>query len=163
MIRIALPYIVLHFANKNLANIKGYYGHMEDIDIALILGAYKIDSVYLNKKDSVTQIQTPFFSAKSIDLSVEWKAIFHGSLVGELMFENPVLHFTKDKVEPKEIRKDSSSFKKLLDDFMPLQVNRIQINNGTIRYKDKGSKPIHSIWEGAWSIRQPSRKVGQNP
>ncbi len=141
MIRIALPYIVLHFANKNLANIKGYYGHMEDIDIALILGAYKIDSVYLNKKDSVTQIQTPFFSAKSIDLSVEWKAIFHGSLVGELMFENPVLHFTKDKVEPKEIRKDSSSFKKLLDDFMPLQVNRIQINNGTIRYKDKGSKP----------------------
>jgi Domain of Unknown Function (DUF748) len=145
IVRIALPFIVLHFANKNLANIKGYYGHIEDIDIALIQGAYKIDSVFLNKKDSITQIQTPFFSAKSIDLSVEWKAAFKGSLVGELIFQNPTLLFTKDKVEPKELQKDSTSFKKLLDDFMPLQVNRFEIKNGTIRYKDKGSKPAVDI------------------
>jgi Domain of Unknown Function (DUF748) len=145
IVRIALPFIVLHFANKNLANIKGYYGHIVDIDIALIQGAYKIDSVFLNKKDSITQIQTPFFSAKSIDLSVEWKAAFKGSLVGELIFQNPTLLFTKDKVEPKELQKDSTSFKKLLDDFMPLQVNRFEIKNGTIRYKDKGSKPAVDI------------------
>jgi Domain of Unknown Function (DUF748) len=145
VMRIALPFVLLHFANKNLANIQGYYGHIEDIDIALIRGAYKIDSVYLNKKDSTTQIQTPFFSAHSIDLSVEWKAIFRGSLVGELIFQNPVLLFTKNKVEPKEIQRDSTSFKKLLDDFMPLQVNRFEINNGTIRYKDNGSKPVVDI------------------
>ena len=145
IVRVALPYVILHFANKNLANIKGYYGHIEDIDLALIRGAYKIDSIYLNKKDTVTQNQTPFFSANTIDLSVEWKAIFHGSLVGELIFEDPVLLFTKDKVEPKELRDDSTSFKKLLDDFMPLQVNRFEINNGTIQYKDPGSKPLVDI------------------
>ena len=141
VIRLILPFVVLHYANKSLANMKGYYGHIEDIDLALIRGAYKIDSIYLNRLDSNTQKQTEFFSASLIDLSVEWKALFHGSIVGELVFEDPKLRFTKEKVEPKDLRNDSSSFKKLLDDFMPLQVNRVEINNGQIRYIDPGSKP----------------------
>ena len=32
--RLALPYIVLRYANKTLAEMDGYYGHVEDIDIA---------------------------------------------------------------------------------------------------------------------------------
>jgi hypothetical protein len=119
----------------------GYYGHVEDIDIALIRGAYKINNVYLNKVDSNTRKQTPFFSASVIDLSIEWKALFHGSLVGEFVFDNPTLIFTKEKVEPKTIRQDSSDFKELKDDFMPLQINRFEVNNGKIHYKDEGSKP----------------------
>lgn len=140
-VRLALPYVVLHYLNKTLATMEGYYGKAEDIDIALIRGAYEIDSIYLNKVDSTTQKQTPFFGASQIDLSVEWKALFHGSIVGELVFENPMIRFTKDKVEPDEVRNDSSSFKNLLDDFMPLQVNRVEINNGSIQYIDETSKP----------------------
>src|SRR5688572_18453243 len=88
-IRLALPFIVLHYANKTLANMHGYYGRIQDIDLAIIRGAYKIDSIYLNKVDSVTRKQTPFFSASVVDLSIEWKALFHGSLAGELIFQNP--------------------------------------------------------------------------
>ena len=141
VVRLILPYVVLHYANKTLANMKGYYGHIEDIDIALIRGAYKIDSIYLNKLDTVSLKQTPFFGARLVDLSVEWKALFHGSLVGELVFEDPMLRFTKDKVEPSTLRKDSSSFTKLQKDFMPLKVNRFEINNGRIQYIDEFSKP----------------------
>ena len=144
-LRLALPYIVLHYANKTLANMNGYYGRIRDINIALIRGAYKINDVYLNKVDSITRKQTPFFSAKAIDLSVEWKALFHGSLVGELVFEEPTLTFTKEKVEPQMIRDDSTDFKQLKDDFMPLQINRFEVNNGNIRYKDESSKPVVDI------------------
>ena len=139
--RIALPFIVLRYANKTLANMDGYYGRIQDIDIALIRGAYKIDSVYLNKVDSITRDQTPFFSASVIDLSIEWKALFHGSLVGEFIFEKPSLIFTKEKVEPSTLKKDSSKFEELQDDFMPLRVNRFEVNRGNIRYIDNGSKP----------------------
>ncbi|NOT76326.1 MAG: DUF748 domain-containing protein [Cyclobacteriaceae bacterium] len=141
VIRLILPSVVLHYANKTLANMKGYYGHINDIDIWLIRGAYKIDSIYLNKLDSNTNKQTPFFASKSIDLSVEWKAIFHGSIVGELVFEEPTLRFTKDKVEPSNLKKDSTSFKDLLHGFMPLKVNRFEVNNGRIKYVDETSKP----------------------
>lgn len=139
--RIALPYVVLHYANKTLSTMNGYRGHIKDIDIALLRGAYKIDSVYLNKYDSTTRRQTPFFGAKLIDLSVEWKALFKGSIVGELVFESPLLRFTKDKVEPNQVKKDSSDFRDLLNDFMPLDVNRVEINDGRIEYVDEHSKP----------------------
>ena len=139
--RLVLPHIVLHYANKNLANMHGYRGHVEDIDIALIRGAYQLDSIYLNKVDSITQKETPFFAASLVDLSVEWKALFDGSLVGELSFKNPVLRFTRDKVEPADVRKDSSEFKELQDDFMPLKINRFEVHNGSIRYIDENSSP----------------------
>jgi len=140
-IRLALPYVALYFANKRLADMPGYYGHIEDLDIALIRGAYQLDSIYLNKVDSNTQKQTPFFSARQVDLSVEWKALFHGSIVGELVFESPVIRFTKEKAEPKQVQQDSSDFKDLKDDFMPLQVNRVEINNGSIAYTDNNARP----------------------
>lgn len=81
VIRLLLPNVVLHFVNKSLSTMKGYYGHVEDIDLALIRGAYKIDSIYINKQDSTTQKQTPFFAASLIDLSVEWKALFKGGIL----------------------------------------------------------------------------------
>ena len=141
VIRLILPFVVLHFANKSLSNMKGYYGKIKDIDLSIISGEYSVDSIYLNKVDTVTEEQTPFFSAMHIDLSIEWSAILHGSLVGEVAIESPTLLFTKDKVEPAQLRKDSSFFKKMLDDFMPLKINRFEVSDGTIRYKDEGSRP----------------------
>ena len=140
-VRLVLPYVILHFANKNLASIPGYFGHIEDIDLALIRGAYRIDSIYINKRDTITQKQTKFFSASAIDLSLEWGALFHGAIVGELIFEQPNLRFTREKVEPKDVEKDSSDFKDLKEDFMPLQVNRFEILNGNVRYLDGTSNP----------------------
>ncbi len=140
-IRLALPYVVLHFANNNLATMDGYYGRINDIDLALIRGAYQIDSIYINKVDSATQKETPFFAASLVDLSVEWPALFRGSLVGEIIFVNPLLRFTKDKVEPDDVQQDSSQFRKLLDDFMPLKINRFEVRNGDIQYIDEFSNP----------------------
>jgi len=144
-IRIALPYVALHYANKSLANLKSLYGHIEDIDIALYRGAYKIKGIYINKKDSVSGKQTKFFKSDIIDLSVEWSALFKKRLVGELVFDRPLLIFTKDKTEPKDIQKDSSDWKSLLDGFMPLKVNRFEIKEGIIKYVDQNSKPAVDI------------------
>jgi hypothetical protein len=145
LIRLILPYVVLHLVNKNLATMKGYYGHVNDIDLAIIRGAYKVDSIYLNKKDTVTQKQTPFFAAAAIDLAVEWKSLLKGSIVGEVVMNKPMVKFTADKVEPKDVAKDSSALKDLLDDFMPLRINRCEINQGRIQYIDPNTKPPYDI------------------
>ncbi|MBK6540127.1 MAG: DUF748 domain-containing protein [Flavobacteriales bacterium] len=141
LVRIALPYVLLHFANQRLAALPTYQGHIADLDLALIRGAYRIESFYLDKKDSLTQARTPFMSAEVIDLSVEWRALFEGALVGELVIEHPELRFTKDAAEPAAVQKDTADLRSLLNDFMPLSVNRVEINNGVIRYKDGGSSP----------------------
>jgi len=140
-IRLILPYVVLHFANKTLANMKGYYGHIDDIDLSIYRGAYIINSIYLNKVDSVSKKQTVFFKSHDIDLSLEWGALFHGSIVGKLIFDSPKLIFTKDKTELSDIKKDTTDFRKLLKAFMPLKVNRFEVKNGSIHYADNTSKP----------------------
>jgi hypothetical protein len=139
--RLALPYIVLKYANKTLNEMDGYRGHIQDVDLAIIRGAYTLDSIYLHKLDKKTNKETPFFAASKIDLSIEWKALLKGEIVGEMIFKEPMLRFTKDKVEPKDVRKDSADFEELLDDFMPLRINRFEATNGTIEYIDPFSKP----------------------
>lgn len=141
IIRILLPYIILHFANKTLAEMEGYYGHIEDIDLSIYRGAYQIDSIYIDKLDSTGSERIPFFSSRRIDLSIHWRALFEGKIVGELAFERPVIKFTKEYTEPSQISGDTSDFRELLDDFMPLRVNRFEINNGTVHYIDPLSSP----------------------
>ena len=141
VIRIILPYVVLHYANKKLANLDSYYGHIEDVDISLYRGAYIIKNMYLNKDDPVTKNQTRFFTSKDIDLSLEWGALFHGSIVGKLVFDSPELFFTKDRTELSQVRKDTSDFRNVLESLMPLKVNRFEVNNGSIHYIDNASVP----------------------
>lgn len=145
LIRLILPTVVLFIANKSLARMKGYYGHINDVDLAIIRGAYRLDSIYMNKVDTVTLKQTPFFSSAHIQMSVEWKALIHGSLAGEVILESPVLLFTKDKVEPEVLIRDSTYLKELFNKSMPLKINRFEVINGTIRYRDESSKPIVDI------------------
>jgi hypothetical protein len=141
LLRILLPYIVLHVANKRLANMPGYYGHINDIDIALIRGAYMIDHIFIDKVDSTTMARSPFLAADLIDLSVEWKALFKGSVVGELVIQHPAVVFTLDSVEPAQVQKDTSSFRDLLRDFMPLRINRVEAHEGELVYRDPKADP----------------------
>jgi hypothetical protein len=140
-IRLILPYVVLHYANKTMANMKGYYGHIDEIDLSIYRGAYIIKHIYLNKVDSVSKKQTEFFKSRAIDLSLEWGALFHGSIVGELIFDSPELIFTKDKAEIGDVKKDTTDFRILLKALMPLKVNRFEVNDGAIHYADNTSQP----------------------
>ena len=141
LFRIFLPSIVLHYVNKSLATMEGYYGHVNDIDIALIRGAYVINEIFINRVDTNRQ-QTPFFASETIDLSIEWGALFHGRLVGEMYFMNPVLKFTVGKTEPGSVAKDTADFRELLDDLMPLKVNRFEVDNGRIHFIDPTTTPV---------------------
>ena len=141
LIRIILPYVLLHVANDRLKKTPGYYGHIADLDLAIIRGAYTVEGFYLDKMDSVTEKRTPFLSAGVIDLSVEWQALLHGSIVGELVIDTAEVRFTKEAAEPAELQKDTASFADLLNDFMPLKINRLEIHNSAIRYIDPNSSP----------------------
>ena len=139
--RLMLPSIILRYCNKSLAEMHGYYGHVEHINVALYRGAYKINNMYLNKVDSASHKQTEFFKVKTIDLSVEWKALFDGRLVGELIFASPKLVFTKDRAELSDVKKDTNDFRKVLKDFMPLKINRFEVNDASIHYVDNSANP----------------------
>jgi hypothetical protein len=142
IIRLILSPVATYVANGYLGKkVPGYYGHVKKIRFSLYRGAYKIDSIVLNKVDSTTKQQTPFISCQLIDLSIQWKAILHKRLVGKIKVISPEVRFTKDKVEPAQVVKDTVTFRKLLNIGMPLDINRVEIENGRVRYKDETTNP----------------------
>lgn len=118
-----------------------YYGHIDDIDIALIRGAYTIKDIYIDQKDSATNERTPFMAADALDLSVEWRALFEGRIVGEIVMERPIVRFTKEAVEPSEVAEDTVQLADLLKDFMPIEINRFEVHDGSFQFKDPTSQP----------------------
>jgi hypothetical protein len=146
-LRLALPYIVLKYVNKTLSEMEQYYGHVEDIDIALIRGAYIINDIKIEKINSETKQRDtiPFFKSPEVDLSVEWRSIFKGSVVGEIYVDDPVLNFVKGKHKGENIKADTSDFRDLIRDLMPLKVNHFEINNGQIHYIDQNTNPLVDV------------------
>lgn len=145
--RAVLPYIVLNYVNKKLSTIKEYYGHVEDIDIALIRGAYVINDIKLVKigNDQGKTDSIPFFNAATIDLSVQWKAIFKGRIVGEIYVDDPTVNFVKGKHKEEDAKADTADFRRIIKDLMPLTINHFEITNGEIHYVDPFSTPKLNI------------------
>ncbi len=143
-LRIALPYILLRFVNRELTTIPNYRGHVDDIDVALIRGAYTIKAMRLDKLSG--KVPVPFFSADVMDLSVQWNALFHGKIVGEIVVGHPTLNFVKGPSEETSQTKISKKWTDVVGDLMPLKLNRFEINNGEIHYRDFHSSPKVNIF-----------------
>jgi len=167
IIRLAMPYFILNYLNKTLGGLKEYQGHIQDIDLAIIRGAYKINDIEILKKDTLTgKTDTiPFFRCPLIDLSVEWKSLFKGSVVAEISVEKPVLNFVKGKHKNEDVKTDTSDFRDVIDKMMPLKINHFNINNGEIHYIDKYSRPaidikmenIHAVADNLTNVNDSSQ------
>ncbi len=145
VIRLILPSQVKKYVNKTLADLEGYSGSVEDINLALIRGAYVIKELKIVKTGD--SIPVPFVDVKRIDLSIHWKALFNGAIAGEVIFDSPTLNFAVAGSGEK-VKQDggNADWLEALDDLMPLQINLLTINNGNISYKDFTTKPQVNIF-----------------
>lgn len=145
--RLLLPYIVLRYVNNSLSEMKGYDGHVEDIDIRLIRGAYVIDNINIYETDNELKGKDsiPFFRAQKIDLALDWKSIFHKRIVGIVKMDKPVLNFKNKKSDKTDIKSDTADFRHLIDKLIPLTINSLKIENGELHYIDRYSSPALDI------------------
>jgi hypothetical protein len=135
--RLLLPGIVRNYVNRKLNELPGYSGHVQDIDIALIRGAYVIKQLELKKKTDPAKY--PFLHIDRADLSLEWGALFKGRLVGKVALDRPVVYILATESISKEPSKDS--WTATVKALMPMRINRLQVNNGRFAYLDFGNKP----------------------
>lgn len=145
-IRVALPYFLLQYVNRTLAELPDYRGEVRDIDLALFRGAYRIEGLNLRKASG--KIPEPFFSAASIDLSMQWKELLRGSLVSEIEVLKPELNFIPPppKASPAEKKARSqthidASWTDKVEKLAPFKINRFSIRDGRITFKDPHRTP----------------------
>ena len=138
-VRIALPYIVKNYLNKELADMGTYTGHIEDIDIHLIRGAYVINELGIYKKGGAVPV--PFLIAPKIDLAVEWGALLHGAVKARVIFKQPVLTFVAGPTKETSQTGAGTDWTKPLHKLLPIDINKLQIQDGKIKYNDFHSTP----------------------
>ncbi|MDN3492721.1 DUF748 domain-containing protein [Winogradskyella bathintestinalis] len=139
--RIYLPYWAKDYINEVLADIPGFYGQVEDIDISLYRGAYIINGLYLNKVDAETQV--PFLNFPKTDISVEWNALFNGAVVAEIVMTTPeIIYVIEDQqTTPTEGDADVEDWTQALDELVPLEINHFEVVNGKIAMVGLAAEP----------------------
>lgn len=165
VIRLFLPRIVKGYVNDVLADIPGYYGQVEDIDLAIYRGAYVIKGMYLNKVNAKTQL--PFIKLPQADISVEWKSLFRGKIVSEIHLLDPEITYVfEDQAEADSSEADD--WTDALNDLVPLDINKLQIKNGKFSFVQVSADPdvdlsIYNADLVADNLRIVKSKVGTLP
>jgi hypothetical protein len=143
--RLALPYVVKHYLNKTLQNdIEGYTGSVADVDIHLIRGAYAIDSLQLLKKNG--KVPVPFVSVGKIDFSVEWQALWDGSLVAEITAFRPKINFVDGPTEAQTQTGGEGNWRETVEQLFPLNINRFVITDGRVHFQNLHASPKVDVY-----------------
>lgn len=139
--RLYLPTLVKNYVNKVLADIPGYYGHVEDIDIALLRGAYVINGMYLNKGTATSQV--PFLDFPTSDISIEWKSLFKGKIVSEIIMSGPKVIYVFEDQKSKAAEGDANvkDWTKALTDLVPIDINHFEVHNGKLAFVQLQANP----------------------
>jgi hypothetical protein len=142
--RLALPYAVKRYVNHQLNGIPEYRGEVAKIHIQLLRGAYKIEGLKLEKNTG--PIPVPFISIPIMDLSVQWKELFHGSLVGEVEVTRPQVNFVNARNDAEKQTGVDKNWKATLESLFPFNLNKFQVHNGDIRFRDFNRSPQVDIY-----------------
>ncbi|CAN5249387.1 DUF748 domain-containing protein [soil metagenome] len=143
-IRIALPYVLLKVVNDKLANLEGYTGHVEDIDLNLYRGAYVIQGLTIKLVED--SVPVPFVDLREMDISVEWKALLQGSFVAEIVLDELKVNFVSGKKGSTEQTGEGVDWRQQVVDLVPIKINRFEIINSEIHYRDFSREPLVDLY-----------------
>ncbi len=138
-VRIALHFVVEDYVNRRLNEIPGYSGHVDTIHLHLWRGAYEIDGVRLDKENG--NVPVPLFAAPKIDLSMQWHELFHGAVVGQVRVLRPELNFVQSPQAAARQTSVDSSWIDTVKRLFPFDINRLEIDGGSIHYRDFHTDP----------------------
>ena len=131
-VRLALPIGLRWYVNRTIDKSPLYEGRIGDIDVHLWRGAYTINDIRLIKRNG--NVPVPFFSAKQVDLAVQWKNLVHGKVVGRIMMDHPELNFV-DAPDPAGSQSGVGPWLEIIRELFPFQINSTEIKEADIHFR----------------------------
>ena len=142
ILRMQLPSMVKDYLNGKLADMGDYQGEIANVDIHLWRGAYSVHQLEITKKD---QPSVEFFNAETIDTSVSWASLFKGKVVADVDLINAEIHLVDDEAEDQP--EEESTWRQTVQEIIPLQIDRLNIDNGEIHFHNFTSDPqVHLVF-----------------
>jgi hypothetical protein len=147
VVRAALPIVGKYAVNWYLGKrISPYYGHIEDFDLSLHRGAYKFQGFVIEKyREGKTKVLDPLIRANEIDVSLAWRALLRGRLLGNLSIEGAQITFldSQSKDNAQSGLEGNLDWKGVFVTLVPINIEDLKIRNSTIAFKNTDfKKPI---------------------
>jgi hypothetical protein len=136
LVVVARPFLakgVLWYVNRTLNRSPIYQGRVADIDLHLWRGAYTIRDVRIIK--TTGDIPVPLFRSNEIDLAVEWSAILHGKIVGQISINQPEVNFVDDPSTGASETGAGGPWLQIISGLFPFDINSVRLNDGSVHFR----------------------------
>lgn len=144
--RFALTPLLFRVVNQKLDEIPDYRGHVDDVDLQLIRGAYRIEGIVLKKTSG--KVPVPFFKARAVDISLAWRDLLRGKVVSRIEVLGPEINFVtsppsrgKKAAEAESQTGIDASWTDKVKDLTPFDIQRFRVREGQIHYRDFHREP----------------------
>ena len=138
--RVAAPYVIERVVNAKLAAMPEYYGHIEDVDLALWRGAYQFDGLRIVKRNAGREAE-PLLAIPETDIMVDWKALLHGTISSRVRLMAPRVNFVAAKTKKASTTEPPTSIGQTLHELVALEINKFEVVNGRLSYLDERETP----------------------
>ncbi len=141
VVRAIMPWSVERYVNKTLSKNPLYSGQIGTVHIHLWRGAYSIEQIKIDK--TTGNVPVPFFAASNLDLSIQWNALLHGRIVGEITAEQPVINFVDAPSDDDSQTGGTGPWLEMIRDLFPFQINRFRVVGGAVHFRTyQTAKPV---------------------
>ncbi len=139
LIRALLPYGVLRIVNGKLSNMGDYHGVVQDVDLHLWRGAYTLHQLNIEKNNG--EVPIPLLSAPKVELSLGWRQLLRGALVGTAEFQQPDLNFVDAEASARKQVGVGVDWRQKLQDLLAIQLDEVVVRDGRVHFRNLSSTP----------------------
>lgn len=136
----ALPYLIRDYLNDTLAQMGDYRGQIEDVDLALWRGAYRINGLNIVKAEQ--DLPVPFVNAPRIDIAVSWDALWRKqAVVARVVFDRPAVNFVDGNSPDDSQTGEGVDWREQLNKLLPITLNEVRVIDGTLGFYNFNAAP----------------------
>jgi hypothetical protein len=136
-----MPWAVRDYVNRTLDKNPMYAGSIGDVQIHLYRGAYSIHDIRISKTSG--SVPVPFFSGKTVDFAIEWKALLHHRIVGRVLMVDPEINFVDAPSEGESQTGGGAPWLQVIADLFPFKINSAVVQNGQVHFRAySGKTPV---------------------
>lgn len=148
LLHIALPYVIRDYLNDKLADMGDYRGQIEDVDLALWRGAYRINGLSIVKDQR--DVPVPFVNAPQIDIALSGADLWRKrAVVARVVFEKPEVNFVDGEGSDDSQTGEGVDWREQLNKLLPITLNEVRVIDGTLGFYNFNASPPVKIQANA--------------
>ena len=164
-IRLALPHIVLNTINNGLEDMSNYHGEVENIDLAIWRGAYRIHNLVIQKRGEKQHV--PFLKTPQIDISISWTALIRQRMFAvNATVHDLELNLIDSETEGEKQFGEDVDWRVAVQDFFQFDIDELHFENATVAFRNFNSDPevnvyARDIYVSVYSLTNVEKQEGK--